>query len=71
MTVIFGGEFFSVMKHHNVTYNKIKMDYYFCDELFPVLPCPTLSWNKIKNIFFVGEVNNDIIFFLRKVVSIC
>jgi hypothetical protein len=36
------------MKHHKVSNNKMKVEYNFCGELFPVIPRPTLSCNKFS-----------------------
>jgi NADH:ubiquinone oxidoreductase subunit 3 (subunit A) len=46
--VILCAELLSVMIHQTVSYNKIKMEHYFCGERFPVVPRLTVYYHKIK-----------------------
>jgi hypothetical protein len=48
VVIILCAELLSVMELQTVSYNKIKIDYYFCGERFPAVPRLTVYYHKIK-----------------------
>ena len=56
VVVILCAELLSVMILQTVSYNKIKIDYYFCGERFPVVPRLTVYYHKIKMEYYDSYV---------------